>query len=114
MIGIGTAKRELADENFARFHRVFGQCQDIRRIGSAALELAYTACGRQGGYFEIYLNPWDYLCWYAFNTGSWWKSNRFYGKRFESKKRRKCCRNKWIYPYRASTTVVIYLCDKMQ
>ena len=60
MIGIGTAKRELADENFARFRRVFGQCQDIRRIGSAALELAYTACGRQGGYFEIYLNPWDY------------------------------------------------------
>ena len=50
----------MADENFARFRRVFGQCQDIRRIGSAALELAYTACGRQGGYFEIYLNPWDY------------------------------------------------------
>jgi len=24
------------------------------------LELAYTACGRQGGYFEICLNPWDY------------------------------------------------------
>ena len=60
MIGLGTAKRELADENFARFRRVFGQCQDVRRIGSAALELAYTACGRQGGYFEIYLNPWDY------------------------------------------------------
>lgn len=34
--------------------------QDVRRIGSAALELAYTACGRQDGYFEIYLNPWDY------------------------------------------------------
>ena len=33
MIGIGTAKRELADENFARLRRVFGQCQDIRRIG---------------------------------------------------------------------------------
>lgn len=60
IIGLGTAKRELADENFARFRRVFGQCQDIRRIGSAALELAYTACGRQDGYFEIYLNPWDY------------------------------------------------------
>ena len=37
MIGLGTAKRELADENFARFRRVFGQCQDVRRIGSAAL-----------------------------------------------------------------------------
>ena len=33
---------------------------DIRRLGSAALELAYTACGRQDGYFEVYLNPWDY------------------------------------------------------
>ena len=52
IVGLGTAKRELADENFARFRRVFDQCQDVRRIGSAALELAYTACGRQGGYFE--------------------------------------------------------------
>ena len=49
IVGLGTAKRELADENFARFRRVFGECQ-----------LAYTACGRQDGYFEIYLNPWDY------------------------------------------------------
>ena len=40
--------------------KVYERSQDIRRLGSAALELAYTACGRQGGYFEIYLNPWDY------------------------------------------------------
>lgn len=40
-----------------------GQCQDVLRIGfgSAALELAYTACGRQKGYFEAYLNPCDYV-----------------------------------------------------
>lgn len=60
IIGIGTAKRELAKENFARFLKVYEHSQDIRRLGSAALELAYTACGRQGGYFEVYLNPWDY------------------------------------------------------
>lgn len=60
IIGVGTAKRELAKENFARFLKVYEKAQDIRRIGSAALELAYTACGRQGGYFEVYLNPWDY------------------------------------------------------
>ncbi|RHJ53129.1 inositol monophosphatase family protein [Bacteroides sp. AM10-21B] len=60
IIGIGTAKRELAKENFAKFLKVYENSQDIRRLGSAALELAYTACGRQGGYFEIYLNPWDY------------------------------------------------------
>ena len=60
IIGVGTAKRELARENFARFLRVYESSQDIRRLGSAALELAYTACGRQGGYFEVHLNPWDY------------------------------------------------------
>lgn len=60
IIGIGTAKRECAKENFARFLKVYENSQDIRRLGSAALELAYTACGRQGGYFEGYLNPWDY------------------------------------------------------
>lgn len=62
IIALGTYayRRELADANFARFRRVYDQCQDIRRIGSAALELAYTACGRQGGFFEPYLNPWDY------------------------------------------------------
>lgn len=60
IIGVGTAKRELAKENFSRFLKVYENSQDIRRLGSAALELAYTACGRQGGYFEAYLNPWDY------------------------------------------------------
>ena len=60
IIGIGTAQRELAKENFAKFLKVYENSQDIRRLGSAALELAYTACGRQGGYFEVYLNPWDY------------------------------------------------------
>lgn len=60
IIGIGTAKRELAKENFTRCLKVYENSQDVRRLGSAALELAYTACGRQGGYFETYLNPWDY------------------------------------------------------
>lgn len=31
----------------------------IRRIGSAAVDLAYTACGRFDGFFEYNLNPWD-------------------------------------------------------
>ena len=31
----------------------------IRRGGSAALDLAYTACGRIGGFWEEHLNPWD-------------------------------------------------------
>jgi myo-inositol-1(or 4)-monophosphatase len=33
--------------------------QGIRRPGSAALDLAYTACGRNDGFFELMLSPWD-------------------------------------------------------
>ncbi|MBW3628457.1 MAG: inositol monophosphatase [Gemmatimonadetes bacterium] len=32
---------------------------DIRRAGSAALDLAFVACGRHDGYFEIGVAPWD-------------------------------------------------------
>ena len=38
---------------------ILGQAEDIRRSGSAALDLAYTAAGRFDGYFEIGLKPWD-------------------------------------------------------
>ncbi len=33
--------------------------EDLRRTGSAALDLAYVACGRLDGYFEFGLQPWD-------------------------------------------------------
>jgi myo-inositol-1(or 4)-monophosphatase len=31
----------------------------IRRLGSAALDLCFVACGRFDGYWEFNLNPWD-------------------------------------------------------
>lgn len=33
---------------------------DLRRTGSAALDLAWLACGRTDFFFELYLSPWDY------------------------------------------------------
>ena len=36
------------------------QCADIRRSGSAALDLAYLACGRHDIFCELRLKPWDY------------------------------------------------------
>ena len=33
--------------------------EDVRRTGSAALDLAYVACGRFDGYFEAGVQPWD-------------------------------------------------------
>ena len=31
----------------------------IRRLGSAAIDLCYTACGRFDAFFEYSLSPWD-------------------------------------------------------
>ncbi len=62
LISIGTSPyyKELAEENFPVFQTVFMDCQDIRRTGSAALDLANVACGRIEGYFERGLKLWDF------------------------------------------------------
>jgi myo-inositol-1(or 4)-monophosphatase len=38
---------------------VLPEVRDIRRIGSAALDLCFVACGRLDGFYESGLNPWD-------------------------------------------------------
>lgn len=39
--------------------RVLPKVQDLRRAGAAALDLAYVACGRLDGFWEMELKPWD-------------------------------------------------------
>lgn len=43
----------------ATFNALFPQVADIRRGGSAALDLAYVAAGRVDGYWELGLEKWD-------------------------------------------------------
>jgi myo-inositol-1(or 4)-monophosphatase len=43
----------------ALFNEVMQKCHGLRRIGAAAVDLAYTACGRFDAYFEYNLKPWD-------------------------------------------------------
>lgn len=42
-----------------RFSNCLGSAQGVRRLGSAALDLCYVACGRFDGFWEQQLNPWD-------------------------------------------------------
>lgn len=42
-----------------RLHAVLRNCADIRRIGSAALDICFVAVGRLEGYYES-LNVWDF------------------------------------------------------
>ncbi|MCS7174237.1 inositol monophosphatase family protein [Pseudothermotoga sp.] len=39
--------------------KLAGLCQEVRVIGSSALELCYLAQGRFDGYWEVGLKPWD-------------------------------------------------------
>ncbi|OKS86205.1 inositol monophosphatase family protein [Mucilaginibacter polytrichastri] len=43
----------------ALFTDLMQHCHGLRRLGSAATDLAYTACGRFDGFYEYNLKPWD-------------------------------------------------------
>jgi myo-inositol-1(or 4)-monophosphatase len=45
--------------NLDYFNKAIMGCQEIRRDGSAALDLCYVAAGRFDGFWELLLNPWD-------------------------------------------------------
>eukprot|EP00055_Hartaetosiga_balthica_P006742 m.88 g.88 ORF g.88 m.88 type:complete len:155 (-) comp53_c0_seq1:209-673(-) len=51
--------KESAPGYMESFNRIFSQCGDVRRCGSAALDLAYVAAGRYDGYWERGIKPWD-------------------------------------------------------
>ncbi|MBI5206160.1 MAG: inositol monophosphatase [Candidatus Firestonebacteria bacterium] len=47
------------NNNLNYFSKMSLSAQAVRRDGSAALDLAYIACGRFDGYWELKLSPWD-------------------------------------------------------
>ncbi|RKJ40741.1 inositol monophosphatase [Acutalibacter sp. 1XD8-33] len=62
LIAFGTSPyyRELAEPTFGAIRELFLRCGDLRRSGSAALDLCHVAAGRCDGFFESILSPWDY------------------------------------------------------
>lgn len=57
--GFAYDRRDTADNNYAEFCQFTHLTQGVRRGGSAAVDLAYVACGRLDGYWERGLSPWD-------------------------------------------------------
>jgi len=51
--------RKSKKNNLNHFCNFAVRAQAVRRLGSAALDLCYTACGRFDGYWELKLSPWD-------------------------------------------------------
>jgi myo-inositol-1(or 4)-monophosphatase len=61
LIGTGFPFKNPADldEFLQLFSAFFKSASDMRRAGSAALDLAYVAAGRLDGFWESGLNAWD-------------------------------------------------------
>ncbi len=52
-------KLEEVDEYLAIFKDFMYATRGLRRLGAAAVDLCYVACGKFDGYFEANLSPWD-------------------------------------------------------
>ena len=60
VVTIGFSKtRESMDAGFARYKRIAVQVRKTRMLGSAALAMAYIACGRLDAYIEEQISIWD-------------------------------------------------------
>lgn len=60
LIGTGFPYDKTQIEKLVRrLEPVLKQCRDIRRIGSAAVDICWVACGRLDGFYES-LSPWDF------------------------------------------------------
>jgi myo-inositol-1(or 4)-monophosphatase len=53
------SRKRHASPNIHFYQEFTLRSHGVRRAGSAALDLAYTACGRIDGFWEFRLNPWD-------------------------------------------------------
>jgi len=62
LVGFGTAVyyNELFEKTKNAFCTILDKAMDLRRLGSASIDLCYLATGKFVGFFEFRLAPWDY------------------------------------------------------
>ena len=60
LVATGFPSRKRHSSPNIHFYQEFTlRSHGVRRYGSAALDLAYVACGRYEAFWEFHLNPWD-------------------------------------------------------
>jgi len=70
------------ENNLQNFQKFIKRAQAVRRPGSAAIDLAYLACGRFDGFWEIKLKPWDAAAASLMITEAGGRISNFSGGRF--------------------------------
>ncbi len=71
-------------ELLKRFESFLNSCHDVRRLGSAALDLCWLAAGRTDGYWEDNLNPWDVGAGVLILQEAGGKVTDFNGKKYQN------------------------------
>lgn len=80
------------------FKIMMAQCQDLRRCGSAALDLAYTACGRYDFFWEAHLLPWDFMAGKLLIAEAGGLTGDFSGRELAVQTSSVLAANKTLYP----------------
>ena len=78
--GFAYDRAERPDFYLAPFKSFMTRSHDVRRSGSAALDMAWIAAGRADGFWEFKLNPWDVAAGLMLVTEAGGKVTDFSGK----------------------------------
>lgn len=81
LVGTSPYHSENSDYTFKLIRKVFDISRDIRRSGSAAIDICQIACGRCELFFEQALQPWDYAAGYLILTEAGGIAKTFDGQR---------------------------------
>lgn len=85
-------------DNFAgNFTRMLLKSRAIRRDGSAAIDMAYVACGRFDGFWEEGLNPWDVAAGVLLIEEAGGRVSRYDGEKIDVYTPPICASNGWIH-----------------
>jgi myo-inositol-1(or 4)-monophosphatase len=73
-------RRENVDFYLSFWRRLMVDARDVRRIGAAALDLAWVACGRVDAFWEWRLKPWDVAAGHLLVRGAGGQVSDFAGR----------------------------------
>jgi myo-inositol-1(or 4)-monophosphatase len=82
--GFAYSERDLLKTEMTSFEQASRSARAVRRPGSAALDLAYTARGVFDGFWERYLSPWDVAAGSLIVQEAGGKVTNFAGKKFDA------------------------------
>jgi myo-inositol-1(or 4)-monophosphatase len=86
LLGTGFPSRKRHASPNIHFYQEFTlRSHGVRRAGSAALDLAYVACGRMDAFWEFNLNPWDTAAGILLVEEAGGRVTDFAGARFQLK-----------------------------